>query len=366
MRSGWACAFPVSCRLAGGRIVCAYRRGREKHSRDGVLMVQGSADDGRTWSEPATIFDGLGGIQPESVHAGAIGQAADGTVVALFTAVPVAEAESYIFSAAGRRLAHRFYVCHSPDEGLSWGAPQSPDLPATPPLTYINSRPLALPDGSLLVAVEVTTEAQLQAVMIGRYLPAQGAFAPFQYVANDAGGRLNFGDPKLLRLPDGRILLWLWTFAQATEETLSAHLCESADGGRTWSAPQPASLVCQNSAILLGSGGRLLVAGNMRVAPAGIRLWNLAPAGGTWTAGPALRMWDEEAQRVLGEPLSADPTAADPSRGRLWNSLPRFTFGAPDLVPAGDPAVLLTFYAESSGHAQVRGCRFRPQPVEPN
>ncbi len=359
VRSGWACAFPVSCRLASGRILCAYRRGREKHSRDGILMVQGSPDDGRTWSEPATIYDGVAAAEPESVHAGAIGQASDGVVVALFTAVPVAEAQSYIFSPAGRRLAHRFYVSHSQDEGASWTPPEYPALPGTPPLTYINSRPLALPDGSLLVAVEVTTETSQQAVMIGRYLTGQRRFTPFHYVANDTGGRLSFGDPKLLALPDGRILLWLWTFAQATEETLPAHLCESADGGETWSAPRPTPLACQNSAILRAADGRLLVAGNVRVPPAGIRLWALTAADGGWTAGPATRMWDERAGRVLGVPLSADdPTAGDPSQGRLWDSLPRFTFGAPDLVSAGDSTSLLTYYAESAGFAQVRACRF--------
>ena len=55
----WAFAFPTACRLRDGTILSACRRGREKHSRDGVFIVQRSDDGGRSWDAPVTIHDGM-------------------------------------------------------------------------------------------------------------------------------------------------------------------------------------------------------------------------------------------------------------------------------------------------------------------
>jgi hypothetical protein len=65
----WSCACPITCRLTGGDLVCIYRKGKEKHSRDGILLAQRSSDAGQTWSPPITIYDGMRGPRPESVHA---------------------------------------------------------------------------------------------------------------------------------------------------------------------------------------------------------------------------------------------------------------------------------------------------------
>jgi len=354
-----ACVFPVSCRLQDGAILCLYRRGQDKHSRDGVLVLQRSGDGGGTWSEPITVHDALGQEQPESVHTGGIVQANDGSIWAMFTTVPGVSPQSYIFSQAGRQLEHTFLVSRSDDGGRTWGKAVRQVLPNTPHLRYINVRPLALPDNDLLVPIEVTMGDGRQAAMIGRYRPSQGVFTPFLPVGEDRTGRLSLGDPKLLRLGDGRILLWLWAFTQATEETVHAHVCLSADEGRTWSEPQPTTRVCQNSALLNLGGGRVILAGNVRVPPEGIRLWLSQDNARTWDSSPPVRLWDAPTQRVLGEPMPPGGEGdRDPSSGKLWESLPGFTFGAPDLVPANASASLLTYYALNEGTAEVRACRF--------
>jgi hypothetical protein len=45
-------------------------------------------------------------------------------------------------------------------------------------------------------------------------------------------------------------------------------------------------------------------------------------------------------------------------QGGVWDALPAFTFGTPDLTLLPDGTVLLTYYAETDGPAQVRACRF--------
>ena len=251
---GRSCASPMTCRLENGDILCVYRRGTEKHSRDGVFIVQRSMDAGHTWSEPITIHDGMKSPVPESVHAGAVCQAQDGTVLAMFTAVEAKNPEAYIFSETGRQLEQKFYLARSRDHGRTWTTSRQQILPSTPSLRYINSCPLALPEGGLIVPLEVTTAANQQAVMISRYADSNGGFEPFVTCAEDLTGRLSFGDPTLTALPDGRALMWLWAFVNATEVTVETHSCVSDDGGRTWSQPRPTEICCQRSATAFNGG----------------------------------------------------------------------------------------------------------------
>jgi hypothetical protein len=336
-----------------------HRRGKEKHSRDGIFMVQRSTDGGRTWSEPITVYDGMRLAVPESVHAGAVCEAQDGTVLAFFTAVDAQNPDAYIFSEIGRQLEQKFYVARSTDHGRTWTPPQPHVLQNTPPLRYINNRPLVLPDGGLIVSIEVTTAAKQQAIMISRYSSSKGTFEPFVSCADDPTGRLSFGDPTLARLPDERVLLWLWAFVNATEETVQAHACVSNDGGYTWSKPSPTELCCQRSALLSLGDGRVIVASNVRLPPEGIRLWCSPDAGGTWDVRAPVQMWDVRRNKMIGEIMSAaEPSGKYQADGSLWESLPGFTFGSPDLVPADDRAILLTYYVMADGFSEVRACRF--------
>ena len=353
-------ATPTSCRLRTGEILCVYRIGREKHSRDGIFAAQRSADDGRSWSEPITIYDGMQRSVPESVHAGAVCEARDGTVLAMFTAVEAKDPDAYIFSEAGRQLEQRFYVVRSVDGGRTWAEPKLITVPHTPPLRYLNTRPLLLPDGDLLIPIEVTTGTKNEVVMIGRYSVAAGEFTSVVPCAQDATGQMDFGDPKLVRLPDGSILLWLWAWVHATEATVQAHVCVSSDEGRSWSNPRATELRVQNSALMPLSEDRVIVAGNVRVPPEGIRLWASADGGRTWNAREMFQLWDARQHRITGTAM--DPSASsdrDPTTGKLWESLPGFTFGTPDLVRTGDGTLVLTYYVMADGFAEVRACRFR-------
>lgn len=52
------CAYPLTTVTADGGLVCLYRRGREKHSYDGVLLSQRSSDGAATWQgSPIQMWD---------------------------------------------------------------------------------------------------------------------------------------------------------------------------------------------------------------------------------------------------------------------------------------------------------------------
>ena len=155
---GVTCAYPLPCRLADGSLVCSYRRGREKHSRDGALICQRSYDEGRAWEGPVVVFDGLRNREPESVHAGSLVQDHRGNLLAIFTAVEVKEPEAYIFSPEGQKLDQRLYLARSPDAGQTWSPPRRFRVGATPRQVYVGSRPLLLAGGEVFLPLEATAD----------------------------------------------------------------------------------------------------------------------------------------------------------------------------------------------------------------
>ena len=361
-----ACAFPIPCVLQNGDVLCLYRRGETKHSHDGVLIVQRSRDSGQSWEEPVTVYDGLDKSVPESSHAGAVGQAQDGTLVAMFTTVANAQADTYVFSTAGRELGQKFYVASSNDDGASWSA-QEHVIPNAPRLTYINSRPVMLSDGDLLVPLEATIEEEnsertRQCILFARYSVKSKQFGPAIRVADDPTGKLSFGDPRLTRLADGRLLMLMWTFLNDTEETIAAHKCISKDDGVTWTTPVATDLLCQIPTPLEIDSTHMIAAGNLRVPPAGNRIWHSCDEGKTWNICAPIQLWDVEQGRIINEKVdNGIPDRKPQEEGtKIWNELPNFTFGTPDLVRLEDDTVLFTYYATLDDIIHVRACCMQP------
>ena len=58
-----------------------------------------------------------------------------------------------------------------------------------------------------------------------------------------------------------------------------------------------------------------------------------------------------------GKPLPA--TGDQRSYEGVWDALPTFTFGTPDLVSLPDASVFLAYYATINGVTHIRACRFR-------
>ena len=146
-----ACAYPFTTLTRKGEIVCVYRRGKDKHSTDGVFVAQRSADGGLSWSRPVVIFDGRFSEPVESVGAGGVCTAADGVLVALFCTVEV-ETNAYCFSEQGRLQSRKLYTCRSQDDGMTWSQPVL--LSRGSHIAGISTSPLPLSSRELLVTME--------------------------------------------------------------------------------------------------------------------------------------------------------------------------------------------------------------------
>ncbi len=357
--SGLVCAYPTTCRLRNGDVICVYRQGTLKHSHDGVLVQQRSSDGGVSWSEPSSLFDGMRMTQPESVHTGVIGQLANGAVLSLLRTFEVKSPQSYIFSEEGRKLRHQLYVVRSVDDGRTWLKPEPRQLEGAPRDHYVGSRPLGMANGNFLVPVEATGEhgqqIALAAILSDRGEPLQ----PLITCAEDKTGRIGYGDPRVTLLPDGRVVMLLWTYVNATEETLPVHRFVSADNGRTWSGPLNTHVPSQIMSPLSLGSNRLIAASNIRTELAGIWLWCSSDAGETWNLDSPIQMWDAHEEVMKGKPRSGRIGAAQKTSERIWNVLPNFTFGTPDLVRLDDKLFLLTYYATRNGIIHIRACRFK-------
>lgn len=350
------CVYPASCLTSRGDLLCVYRMGAAKHSRDGILIFQRSSDGGCSWLPPVTIYDGLQGAAKESVHTGVVCEVASGVFLAFFTVVEAQKPDAYIFSAEGRQLRQRLCVARSMDGGLSWSAPQEIHLSGVPRNIYVSSRPMILPDGVLLLPIEATG-AHGQEMMLACLSNDEGrTFSPAAPIACDETGRLGFGDGKFTLQADGSIVMLTWTYLNSNEETIFVHRCESRDNGRTWSPPKPTNVLCQIMTPQTMADSKLIAAGNVRTPPEGIRLFSSVDGGTTWDTSDSVQLWDPRKLCATGTVLPMKVPLAD--QQGVWDALPAFTFGSPELVRLGGNEAVMTYYAIVDGVTHIRACRF--------
>ena len=351
--------YPVPCVLDDGSVICAYRQGSTKHSRDASLLCCRSTDRGLTWQHPVDVFDRRSAAAALSVHAGAVAQAGDGSIVAVLTAVTMAdEPDSYIFSAQGRTLKQQLYGVRSLDGGVTWGDPQPISLGGAAGNFYVGTRPHPLVTGELLLVLETTEEDGRETVVATALNPHDLTCSVPVPCVDDPTAQVSYGDGRCTQLDDGRILLLTWAFATGGERSFPPHRSTSSDGGRTWTAPSDTRTSGQVISPLSLGEGRVIAATNLRAVRPGIRLRFSDDEGQTFRASPSVLLWEAREERIVAEPLEEPEEGAVDESG-IWDELPDYSFGYPDLVRLDDGSVLLTYYAVIGGATVVRACSFR-------
>ena len=352
---GVCCAYPLSALLDDGTVALVYRSGETKHSHDGVLMTQTSADQGASWGEPRVVFDGTVLDPNRTAVTGGLVQTPNGALLTVFGVVEGLEPGVYMFSDEGLPLPRKILLSRSEDTGQTWSAAE---VFATPgiPRAGIVSRPFLSAAGEVCVLLEFQNSAGAQSTAMMFSSDDGQTFGDPIVVAEDPEGKLSLCDARATVLPDGRILVLLWTFRQEDEQTIEVHRTFSSDHGRTWSAPQSIGMVGQITPPLALPSGAAIALSNVRVPPEGIQLWHSADGGENWDSERRVQMWDLGEGRMLGQAISpAQPAGPGAS---VWDELQRFSFGTPDLVSLNDGTILMTYYATVDDFIHVRACRF--------
>jgi hypothetical protein len=359
---GTTCAYAQTTLPDDGSIVCLYRRGTTKHSHDGVLVLQRSVDLGRSWSEPLTVFDGTADSPRETVVSAGICAAGPDNLLVVFGSVLGLGGDTYVFSAAGRKLPRRIRGCLSADGGRTWQC-----LPALNTGVFqragVAGSPFLLHGRSIGVPIEVTLASGVQATALARW--GRGgpdadlaSLSEPVLIAGDPLGHLNLCDAHFTVLPGGELLMLLWTFLKDGERTVHVHRSLSTDNGVTWPQPEPTAIEGQVTVPLALSTGTVIAAANYRNVPEGIYLWTSTDSGRTWGTIPPIRLWDERSRQIAAVQEPWQRTVAVAREG-VWAELEAFTFGTPDLALLQDGSVLLTYYATLHGVTHIRACRFR-------
>lgn len=355
------CSYAQTALLADGSIACLYRRGTTKHSHDGVLVVQMSEDFGRTWSEPVTVFDGSGDTPRETTVSGGICATGKDSLLVVFGSVLGLSEDTYLFGEAGMQLPRRARGSISGDCGRTWKA-LPPLRTKEYPRCGVAGSPLVLPDGATGIPVEVALDSGVQATILARWRPNETGengweAAEFALIAGDHSGQASLCDAHFTVLPNGDVLMLLWTFL-SDERTVNVHRSVSSDSGLTWSPPEPTAIEGQVTVPLALPSETVIAASNYRHYPEGIYLWTSTDAGQTWGDVPPCRLWDERSKQIVAkeQPWHQAEAAAGEA---VWAELKGFTFGTPDLELLGDGSVLLTYYATLEGVTHIRACRFR-------
>jgi photosystem II stability/assembly factor-like uncharacterized protein len=223
--------------------------------RGGRAHIMRSDDGGRTWSKPAVLID-----TPLDDRAPAAVQLADGTLVCSFFTWPETKTA----------------IIRSTDDGKTWE--QTPSF-AVDPLkwTATDGPPLAMPDGSALLAVyggtgnaENAKEKEIEAIF-----KTTDAGKTWTHLATiDAPYSLS--EPGLAAMPDGTLV---------TLSRRDGGISWSRDGGKTWTKPAELPFKMYDPWLLTLKDGTLIcLHGSYTAGKPGLRAI-LSPDGGkTWHA----------------------------------------------------------------------------------
>jgi len=330
--AGW----PTVARRRDGRLWLVWSGGREAHVCPfGQVHAMTSGDDGATWSWPRVLLDGA----IDDRDSGVVETATGTLLVTTFTSLAYEQPLGAIaaddprrarwlgvherLDAAGRQAELGEWAIRSTDGGTTWSA----RMP-----TIVNSPhgPIQLADGRLLYAgKELWTGAGRIGVcestddgLTWRWL-AEIPTRPGDDV------KRGYHELHAVETADGRILVQIRNHNEPHKgETLQS---ESADGGRSWTQPQPIGVWGLPSHLLALRDGRLLMTYGHRRQPFGNQARVSSDQGRTWS-----------------EPLtiSADGAAGD--------------LGYPSTVELADGRLLTVWYEKpAAGAATLRQAVWR-------
>jgi hypothetical protein len=343
--------FPAIVQLPDGTLVVAWRVGSQKDSADGQILLSRSTDEGRSWSGPEALPAGPWAAEAGEIHYAALTVLGDNHLLAALMWLDRSDPKRPFFNPVTEGiLPVRTWFCESHDGGRSWGDYRVMDAEPHMPLTITG--PVLLIDNKLVCQVEVNkayedTQPWRQAAVWKTSHDGGYNWPEYTEVAKDPAGQVFYWDARYSVGVNGYVMAALWVYDRKKKCDLPIHLCESYDGGRTWSAPRDAGLVGQLGYPVLLGGGRLLLPYVDRYRSPSIRAALSNDLGRTFVEDIVL--YRHQATQM--DPGKGSATADYLQDMELW------TFGRVDPILGIDGTVWLAYYAGTAQATNIHWAR---------
>jgi len=309
---GEYCAWPDLVRTSEGDLIVLFCKSEEHLGPDGAILLSRSTDNGQTWQAPQVVFD-----TPIDDRESGITVLSGGRLLGHFVSTfhtpekyaalrplayeqPVLRRWTEFVQRAEYRAAELLQGGRnalSSDGGKTWSAPvRGKDA--------IHGG-IELTDGSLMIASYRET---LDSITVNI---ADAPLVPWRTIATVASPKpdsLRFGEPHILQLPSGRIIMMIRaTTKPYNDMDERCHLWEtySDDNGQTWVPPFETPLWGFPPHLLLLSDGSVLVSYGYRRKPFGQRVC-ISTDGVTWDPSREFVLRDDAPNKDLGYPASTE------------------------------------------------------------
>jgi len=239
-----------------GRLLCSYGRldfERQVHQK----VIIGSADRGRSWSEPMIVMETPG--LAKTLRGESLTQLIDGRI-AMVSNCPIT-------SPPGKIRYNGFEIRWSRDGGTTWSPPVSACGQGTVPCS---NHVVETAEGELLITCRSSTETKpaRKIVMQVRSRDRGETWEGPQVIAEAPSLRLT--EPSTIRLRDGRLLC---VMRETSYVGFPSYRMYSPDGGATWSTIEPMPIFGHELYLGQLQSGRVLVAYRHVGGYAATRAW---------------------------------------------------------------------------------------------
>ena len=257
-------AFPSVVKLYTGDLVAVFRGGSGHVSPDGNILLCRSRNGGHTWSDPDIVIDTRLDCRDPSIV-----ELPDGSILLNFFQSRY-DSSGKIIGALG------VFVARSYDGGQTYLPARMVQLPDYQ-WSACSDEILVREDNTLLLPVYGAKEEKKSAAMVVISRDMCKTWDEAHTIAYDSTGRLDFNEPALVDLPDGRILCILRTAGHGHFQ----YQCYSEDGGKTWSEPFRMNIQGQAAGLLL-TDDNILVCAYRDFSPPGVSYSLSYDFGQTW------------------------------------------------------------------------------------
>lgn len=343
--------FGTATALTDGTLLATLRSGPEKDTPRDQIEFYRSVDNGATWTGPVYPFTSpdIGG-KTGSLKICYLTELAPGRLIAAGMWI---DRQTYpgqpLFNAETEGcLPMAILLADSVDNGHSWSDWRLVPMPDDIGPPSLTSPLLKLADGRLAMSIETNkpyldrSKWKQRAVYFHSSDEGRTWSAPVT-VAEDPSGRIFNWDLRANVAPDGRIATFAWTYDSATATYLDIHRRISADGGATWTHPEPLGFADQAARPAIRPDGSIVLAWVDRFGSQSIRA-RFAPA--------VDRPFDAASEVVIYQHGQGEAASSD--TGDMLASMDLWSFGLPyaETLPGGD--VLVVYYAGTPKALDVR------------